>query len=69
MPGRRGPEAGVTGAVTYQWNESWSTTGYVNYKRLVGDVADSPIVTRIGSANQFTFGAKVSYSFGFTPWW
>lgn len=61
--------AGVTGAITYQWNDTWSTTGYVNYKRLTGDAGDSPIVTKIGSKDQYTFGAKVSYSFGFTPWW
>jgi outer membrane scaffolding protein for murein synthesis (MipA/OmpV family) len=61
--------AGVTGAVTYQWNETWATTGYVNYRRLLDDVADSPIVTKIGSRDQFTVGARVSYSFGFTPWW
>lgn len=68
-PGGGITAAGVTGAVTYRWNETWSTTGYVNYKRLVGDVADSPIVTRIGSKDQLTVGAKLSYSFGFTPWW
>lgn len=68
-PGGGLTATGVTAALTYQWNEQWATTGYVNYKRLVGDAADSPIVTRIGSKDQFTFGAKVSYSFGFTPWW
>lgn len=61
--------AGATAAVTYQWNEQWATTGYVNYKRVTGDAANSPIVTKIGSKDQFTFGAKVSYSFNFTPWW
>ena len=58
---------GALAAVTYTWNETWATTGYVGYNRLVGDVADSPIVTRIGSRDQITVGAKLSYSFSFTP--
>lgn len=65
------PDGGITsvgllGAVTYTWNESWATTGYVGYNRLTGDVADSPIVRQIGSRDQLTFGAKLSYSFNFT---
>lgn len=58
---------GVLGAVTYTWNETWATTGFVGYNRLVNDAADSPIVTRIGSRDQVTVGAKISYSFNFTP--
>lgn len=66
------PDGGVTGvgalgAVTYAWNETWATTGYIRYDRLVNDVARSPIVTRIGSRDQYMIGAKVSYSFNFTP--
>lgn len=66
------PDGGVTSigalaAVTYTWNETWATTGYVGYNRLIGDVADSPIVTRLGSRDQLTIGAKLSYSFNFTP--
>ncbi len=34
------------------------------YDRLVGDAGDSPIV-KSGSANQFTFGAGVSYRLAF----
>lgn len=58
---------GILGAVTYRWSDTWATTGYVGYDRLVRDVAASPIVTRIGSPNQLTLGAKLSYSFSFTP--
>ena len=32
-------------------------------KRLVGDAADSPIVKRFGSENQFGFGLTAAYSF------
>ena len=54
---------GVTSGLTYDWSDQWSTTGYVSYKRLVGDAADSPIVKRFGSENQVGLGLTVSYSF------
>lgn len=59
---------GVTTSVSYDWTPQWSTTAFVSYKRLVGDAADSPIVKRFGSENQFGLGLTVSYSFdtGFT---
>lgn len=66
-PGAGFVSAGVLGAVTYQWNETWATTGYVGYNRLVDDAARSPIPRQIGSRDQLTFGASVSYSFNFTP--
>lgn len=55
---------GATAGVSYTWSEQWSTTAFVTYKRLVGDAADSPIVKRFGSENQFGFGLTASYSFG-----
>ena len=60
--------AGVTTSVSYDWTPQWSTTAFVSYRRLVGDAADSPIVERFGSENQFGLGLTVSYSFdtGFT---
>jgi outer membrane scaffolding protein for murein synthesis (MipA/OmpV family) len=66
------PNGGVTSvgalaAVTYRWSETWATTGFVGYDRLVGDAARSPITERIGSADQLTVGLRVSYSFSYTP--
>jgi outer membrane scaffolding protein for murein synthesis (MipA/OmpV family) len=61
--------AGALASVMYRWNETWATTAYVGYNRLLGDVADSPIVTRIGSEHQLLVGAGVSYSFNFNPPW
>jgi outer membrane scaffolding protein for murein synthesis (MipA/OmpV family) len=58
---------GALAALTYQWNETWATTGYAGYNRLVSNAADSPIVRRIGSENQFTVGASISYSFAWNP--
>ena len=60
---------GGLGALTYTWSEQWATTVYAGYNRLVGDAGDSPITRRLGSENQFTVGASVSYSFVFKPFW
>lgn len=54
---------GALAAATYTFDETWSVTGYGGYNRLVGDSGRSPIVRRLGTPDQFTFGAKVSYSF------
>ena len=58
---------GATGALTYSWSPEWSTTAFVTYRRLVSEAADSPIVKRFGSENQFGFGVTASYSFAYTP--
>ncbi len=55
---------GLSGAVTYDWTENWSTTAFGSYNLLVGDAAKSPIVKKVGSKNQFTAGVGVAYSFG-----
>lgn len=59
--------AGALASVSYMWSEQWSTTAYAGYRRLVGDAADSSITRRIGSPDQFTVGAALSYSFVFAP--
>jgi outer membrane scaffolding protein for murein synthesis (MipA/OmpV family) len=41
----------------------WGIHAYARYDRLVGDAADSPIVTGFGSANQFGAGLGLSYTF------
>ena len=62
------PDAGfksvgfVVGA-TYQINPKTSLLVYDKFDRLVGDAADSPIVTDIGSPNQNTIGIVLSRSF------
>jgi MipA family protein len=61
--------AGALGAITYAWSEQWATTVFAGYNRLVGDAGDSPITRRLGSENQFTVGASVSYSFALKPFW
>jgi outer membrane scaffolding protein for murein synthesis (MipA/OmpV family) len=54
---------GLAGSATFQFNPQWALTGYVRWDRLIGDAADSPIVTQTGSANQWTFGGIIAYSF------
>jgi outer membrane protein len=46
-----------------QWTPRWATNLYVEYDRLLGDAAKSPILTRNGSVDQVTVGVGVSYTF------
>jgi outer membrane protein len=51
----------------YRFNPAWATYGFVEYEKLVGPTANSPIVTGPGgSANQWTVGLGVTYSFALT---
>ena len=54
---------GVAGAATYRWSPSFAITGWLRYDRLQNDAAASPIVSRLGSRDQFSFGLIGSYSF------
>lgn len=44
-------------------NGGWGIFGLGSYSRLVGDSADSPIVTQTGSPNQFFGSIGIGYSF------
>ncbi len=48
---------------SYRIADRWSVVTNVNYKRLMGDAADSPIVRIAGSPNQMNYSAFVVYSF------
>jgi outer membrane protein len=56
-------EAGVGAGVRYQLSQDWSARGYVEYRALVGDAADSEIVKKRGSENQLEGGIGFAYSF------
>lgn len=43
--------------------KGWSLFGIASYKRLQGDIADSPIVRDTGSPNQFFGSAGLGYTF------
>jgi MipA family protein len=58
---------GAGGQIEYFWNRQWSTHAIVEYERLTGSAADSPLVTMRGSPNQFTFGLGATYTFAMRP--
>ena len=56
--------AGLLGAATFMPNQTWAYTAFAGYDRILGSAANSPLVRRpFGSPNQFTLGAKVSFTF------
>ncbi len=60
---------GAGSQAEYFWNPQWAAHAFVEYERLTGSAADSPLVTQRGSPNQFTFGLGATYSFTMHPLW
>lgn len=56
--------AGVTASFLKQLTPRWGIYSYAKYDRLIGDAGDSPIVRELGSRNQFSGGAALTYTFG-----
>lgn len=54
---------GAGAQLRYQFNPQWEAHSYVEYERLLGSAASSPLVQQRGSPNQLTVGLGVSYSF------
>jgi outer membrane scaffolding protein for murein synthesis (MipA/OmpV family) len=54
---------GAIAQATYHWSDRLSTTAYVEYKHLLGDAANTPIVKAYGSRDSVTFGVSASYAF------
>ncbi|WP_336986874.1 MipA/OmpV family protein [Altererythrobacter aquiaggeris] len=55
---------GATAGYIRQFTPRWGIMGYAKYDRLVGDPADSPVVSAFGSRDQFAGGIALSYTFG-----
>ncbi|MDG2532259.1 MipA/OmpV family protein [Sphingomonas sp. HITSZ_GF] len=55
---------GATATSTFQLSKRWGVYAYAKYDRLTGDGADSPITRTIGSRDQFSGGAALSFTFG-----
>ncbi|MGF1463829.1 MAG: MipA/OmpV family protein, partial [Maricaulaceae bacterium] len=53
-------DVGLSSVLSYQLSKRWSLNSVVSYSRLIGDAADSPIVTEEGSPNQVFFGMNVA---------
>jgi outer membrane protein len=60
---------GAGGQVEYFFNPQWAAYSYVEYERLTGSAADSPLVIQRGSPDQFTFAVGARYSFTMHPVW
>jgi outer membrane scaffolding protein for murein synthesis (MipA/OmpV family) len=56
---------GFGSQISYRFNPQWEVHAYVEYQKLLGDAADSPLVKLRGSSNQITVGLGASYSFDF----
>jgi len=53
----------------YSWTPQFATHAFVEYERLNGDAASSPLVEQRGTPNQFTFGIGATHSFDIkSPW-
>ena len=55
--------AGAGAQLRYQIAPQWEAHTYVEYQRLLGSAAASPLVTQRGSPDQVTAGVGLSYSF------
>ena len=60
---------GAGAQARYRWTPEWATHAFVEYERLTGDAANSPLVVQRGSANQFTVGVGVARSFDIKQFW
>ncbi len=55
---------GVGTQAKYRFNPTWATYSFIEYDKLIGATAASPIVSWPGgSTNQWTFGIGLTYSF------
>jgi outer membrane scaffolding protein for murein synthesis (MipA/OmpV family) len=56
---------GLEAAVSYRISRGWRVIYGAGYQRLASQAADSPIVQRAGSPNQYITSLGFSYRFGF----
>jgi MipA family protein len=64
-PGSGIHAVGATSGIYYSFTPVWGLFGYARYERLVGDAKKSPIVKELGSANQYSAGIGLTYTFTF----
>jgi len=60
---------GLGAQARYRWMPQWATHAFVEYERLKGDAANSPLVVQRGDPNQVTFGLGVTRSFDIKGFW
>jgi outer membrane protein len=66
-PGSGRRYVGALATAAYRISPRWQATANVAFHRLSGKAADSPIVRAIGSADEYSGGVGVRYSFGWSP--
>lgn len=54
---------GAVAGITHEFTRNFGIYGYAQYDRLIGDAADSPIVQRFGSEDQFSAGLALFFNF------
>lgn len=60
---------GVGAQAAYAWSPQWASQFFVEYERLAGDAANSPLVTQRGSRDQIQVGIGTTYSFDIRGLW
>jgi outer membrane protein len=60
---------GAGAQARYQWSPQWASNIFLEYERLAGDAANSPLVTQRGSRDQIQVGIGVTYSFDMRALW
>lgn len=55
----------LSGSVMWRFSGAWSAFGRLSVKQLLGDAADSSIVSERGNATQGSVGLGLSYNFSF----
>jgi len=56
-------DVGLDATVTYDITKTWSARGISKFHYLLGEAADSPIVSTKGSEFQLSVGLGVAYHF------
>jgi outer membrane scaffolding protein for murein synthesis (MipA/OmpV family) len=56
-------DVGLQYRLNWKFADHWSTTGLIDYSRLLNDASSDSPVTDVGSANQFIGGLVVLYHF------
>jgi MipA family protein len=60
---------GLGAQALYTLSPQWTTYTYLEYERLTGDAANSPLVTQRGARDQIQVGTGITYSFDVPALW
>jgi outer membrane protein len=60
---------GAGGKAKFRWSKEWAAHTFLEYSRLSGDAANSPIITQRGNPNQWIVGLGATYSFDMPSLW